>query len=126
MYSAYVLTEEARNQIIQHIKPSYDKVYAHHVTVEFGIPSDSKLPSPAEVRVTGYIDSGDGLDLLLATVNNEKYRPDGKRYHITLSISSNSDYAPKHSNDVIENTNEDDITISLTSCVLTTVPKLLR
>ena len=125
MYSAHVLAEVARKHLLENIKPTYSRVYAYHVTIEFGIPKDSPVPEKADVRITGYIDSGDGIEALLVTVNGEKFRPDGKRYHITLSLDPNSDYSPKHSNDLIENADEK-LIVKFTSPILPTIPKLLN
>lgn len=80
--------------------PKYSKVLAHHVTVEFGVPSDTPSPNYCDVRLVGYSDSGDGLEALVVSVNGTRDRPDGKIYHITWSLDPDK-YAPKDSNDLL-------------------------
>ncbi len=99
-YTAYVLTDSARTTILEKYPPKYPKVVAHHVTVQFGVPADTQAPSPATVKVIGYVDSGDGLEALVVSVNGKQDRPDGKRYHITLSLDP-AKYSPVDSNGLV-------------------------
>jgi hypothetical protein len=100
MYTAYVLTDESRNALLERFPPKYSKVIAHHVTVEFGVPEDTELPENAQLKVIGEADSGDGLQALVVSVNGEYRRSDGKIYHITWSLEPDS-YKPVDSNDLV-------------------------
>jgi len=123
MYTAYVLTEEAREILKEKFPPKYTEFLGHHVTVDFGLPSDADLPEEAHVRVLGMKDSTDGLEALLVTVNGEEKRPDGGYYHITWSLDREN-YKPKDSNMLIE-TARSKYTISLPVYIDTT-PELLK
>lgn len=100
MYTAYVLTDEARNLLLEKFPPKYSKVIAHHVTVEFGVPADSEVPEDAEVKIIGEADSGDGLQALVAMVNGSTRRPDGGTYHVTWSLEPDR-YKPVDSNELL-------------------------
>lgn len=96
-YTAYVLDQTSRDVLSQRFPPKYGDFVGHHVTVQFGVPADSEPPAPAALKVVGYVDSGDGLEALVVTVNGTSERPDGKIYHITWSLDR-SKYKPVDSN----------------------------
>lgn len=86
MYTAYVLTDEAREVLLKKYPVKYSKFIGHHVTVEFGVELGTKPPEPAELKVIGSKDSGDGLQSLVVSVNGNSLRPDGNLNHITWSL----------------------------------------
>ena len=100
MYTAYVLTEETREALLELYPPKYDKVIAHHVTVDGGAKKDAPLPEPAQLKVIGEADSKDGLQALVVSVDGDYQRPDAKVYHITWSIDPDK-YFPVDSNALI-------------------------
>ena len=100
MYTAYVLDEQSRERLLAKFPPKYSKVIAHHITVEFGVDSNTPPPPNAEIRVVGHADSGDGLEALVVSVDGEKQREDGKFYHITWSLEPDK-YRPVDSGDLI-------------------------
>lgn len=100
MYTSYVLDETSRNLLLKKFPPKYEKVIAHHVTEEFGVPADTPAPEPAKIKVVGYRDSGDGIEALVVAVNGNSTRKDGNKYHITLSLDP-SKYTPKDSNEML-------------------------
>lgn len=100
MYTAYVLDEQSREALLRRFPPKYSKVIAHHVTVNFGVPSNTPPPPEAVVKVVGYADSGDGLEALVVSINSENRREDGKYYHITWSLEPDK-YKPVDSGDLI-------------------------
>jgi hypothetical protein len=100
MYTAYVLTDEARDMLLEKFPPKYSKVIAHHVTVEFGVPVDSEVPDEAEVKIVGEADTGDGLQALVAMVDGSTRRPDGGTYHVTWSLEPDR-YKPVDSNQLL-------------------------
>lgn len=122
MYTAYVLTDEARSQLEEKYPPKYPKFIGHHVSVDFGVPTDTETPEEAEVKVLGFNDSGDGLEALVVSVNGETKRPDGGKYHITWSLDPEK-YSPKDSNDLLHDSCR--YTISLPR-VIDTVPEVLK
>lgn len=98
-YTGYKIPDSERSRILSLFPPKYDKVIAHHVTHEFGVPES--LPPDAEyAKLIGYTDSGDGIEALVVEINGSTKRPDNKIYHITLSLDSTK-YSPKNSNDII-------------------------
>jgi hypothetical protein len=89
MYTGYLLTETSRKLVLDKFPPKYDNVLCHHITEKFGVPSDSPPPAlPGKVQIVGYIDSGDGVEGLLVSINGSTERPDGQKYHITLSLAN--------------------------------------
>lgn len=96
-YSAYTLDNASRDALLTKFPPKYPTVIAHHITVEF---PGTQVPPDAQVKVIGYIDSGDGLEALAVSVNGSTTRADGKAFHITLSLDPTK-YSPKDSNDLL-------------------------
>ena len=103
-YSCFKIIPEIRTQMLKEHPAKYDKVFADHVTHQFGIPYIEYLELqtlfPVPVDTYGYIDSGDGLECWLVSVDGEKIRPDGKLYHITWSLDPKK-YKPVMSNNLI-------------------------
>jgi hypothetical protein len=99
-YTAYVLDDKARNQLLAKFPPKYPKVIAHHVTIQFGVPADTEIPE-AKVAVVGYVDSDDGLEALVVAIYGSTERSDGNTYHITWSLDPEK-YSPKDSNTVLK------------------------
>ncbi len=100
MYTAYVLTEETREALLELYPPKYDKVIAEHITVDFGVPEGTPLPEGSWIKVIGEADSKDGLQALVVSVDGAYQRPDGKVYHITWSLDADK-YKPVDSNELI-------------------------
>ena len=101
MYTAYVLSDESRELLMKKFPPKYDKVVAHHITVEFGVPNDTSPPPEAELKVVGYADSKDGLEALIVAVDGQSKREDGSTYHITWSLDPDK-YKPVDSNTLVK------------------------
>lgn len=100
LYSAYLLSQTGRKTLMDIFKPKYSRIVAHHVTVQFGNVTENSVPDAADIEVVGYIDSGDGLEALVVSVNGAVDRPDGSVYHITWSLQNG--YKPVDSNKVIK------------------------
>ena len=122
MYTAYVLTDSARQQMLEKYPAAYDYVVAHHITVEFGVSNTHPVPEPAKVEVVGHVDIADGIEAFVVTVNGKTKRPDGKVYHITWSIDPKSNHKPVDSNKLIKDNGYD----KLVSFEIETEPKLLK
>ncbi len=100
MYTAYVLTDKSRKEILEKFPVAYSNVVCHHITEKFGVGSDEPIPAPpASVKVVGHVDSKTGIEGLLVEINGSTKRPDGKLYHITLSLGQGR--KPVETNDVI-------------------------
>ena len=101
MYTAHVFTEDSRKKLAERYPPKYSKFVGHHVTEQFGVRKGVEAPEQADVEVVGYLDSQDGLEVLVVAVNGSDKRPDGGTYHITWSLEPDK-YAPKDSNMLIK------------------------
>lgn len=99
-YTAYVVDQTNRDTLRKKFPPKYSKSIGNHVTISHGVPKDTQVPSPAQLKVIGYVDSEDGLEALIVSVNGSSTRPDGKTYHITWSLDPEK-YSPKDSNELI-------------------------
>lgn len=104
-YTAFVLSQKSRSEILNRFPPKFPDVIAHHVTENAGVrKEDYYTPKPAHVRVIGYA-CDDSLEALIVKVNGDRKHRDGRTYHITLSLDKSQGRKPFHSNDVIA-TNE--------------------
>ncbi|MBI3442070.1 MAG: hypothetical protein HY052_09780 [Proteobacteria bacterium] len=84
-YMAYVLAEETRQKILETFPPKFPRVIAEHITHSFGVGADQPLPPSAKIEIYGYACT-DGIEALAVAVNGIKNKPDGKPYHVTLSL----------------------------------------
>jgi len=99
-YTAFLLTNAARRSLLDRFPPLYSMVKADHITYRFGQQGFGDLFHPRAVEVIGMVDSGDGLQALIVTVNGQQYRPDGGPYHITWSLDPKK-YEAVHSNQLV-------------------------
>lgn len=123
MYTAYVLTEESRDMLQERFPPQYSKFIGHHITINFGVPADTEVPENAQIKVVGRKDSGDGLEVLVVSVNGSTQRENGGIYHITWSLDPDK-YAPKDSNALLQDS-VSKYTVSLPISI-ETEPQLLK
>lgn len=101
-YTSYVLTPANRAALAARFPPKYDKFVGHHITYEFGAPENAEAPpTPKTIKVIGYIDSGDGIEALVVSVDGSTDRPDGRTFHITWSLQPEV-YSAKHSNELLK------------------------
>src|ERR1041385_6766514 len=101
-YLAYTLSASSRNDVLHHFKPKYAEVIAQHVTYKFPAKSTDELPPAVkEAHVVCYEDSGDGIEAVVVEINGSTKRPDGKLFHITLSLDRAKGKKPVHSNDLV-------------------------
>ena len=75
MYTAYVLDNKSRRELSKHFPPKYPETVGHHVTVKFGVSKDAPIPRPAQLKVVGYADDGEGLEALVVSVDGKVNRP---------------------------------------------------
>lgn len=100
-YNGYKLTENGRATLLRNIIIMFPNVVAHHVTHQFGIYD--KLPPDAlmvEVIAVAY---NDKVQAAVVKVNGTTTRPDGKTYHVTVSIDKAKGGKPVDSNEVVSN-----------------------
>lgn len=97
-YSAYVLDDASRAKLLEKFPPQNDRVVAHHITYEF--PSDEEPPAPESAKVVGRV-AEDGIEALVVMIDGEKFRPDGKIYHITWSLDPER-FKPVDSNQLLK------------------------
>lgn len=100
-YVGWELPEAVRDLLLVLFPPVYPDVVAHHVTLAFGVPLDTPLPTATKGIVVGIADNGEGVQALVVEIDGEIKRPDGKIYHITWSLDREKGFKPQHSNDVI-------------------------
>ena len=97
-YTGYLLTDQARSELLAHIEPMFDNVIAHHVTHEFGV-YEGMPPDTNTVRVTAMAHN-DRVQAAVVKVNATTQRPDGRTYHITGSVAEGA--GAKESNDLLD------------------------
>lgn len=99
-YTAYILTDVVRAHLLSIFTPKHSDILCHHITESFGTHSVDYLPEPSLVIVIGQ-SFDESLECLVVEVNGKQFRPDGKRYHITLSLNRSVGRKPVDSNKVI-------------------------
>ena len=102
MYTAHVVDSKSRRELAKAFPPKYPEFIGHHVTMKFGVPKDTPKPHPAEIKVIGYADDGEGLEALVVSVNGKVQRPDGSLYHITWSLDRSLGRKPEHSKKLVQ------------------------
>jgi hypothetical protein len=120
-YSAFVLTDKSRNMLLAAHPPKFSKVIAHHITHEFGIDVSKTPMKPKCVKVVGYA-FDDSLDAVVVKVDGGTDRPDGKIYHVTMSLEPYR--KPKEANELV--CNPDKIYLIENGLVLDVEPEFVR
>lgn len=77
---AELLAKLAADRIV----PRFERVVCEHVTYRY--PDPHPAPPVGAGLVWGYV-AGDGVDALAVTVDGSSVRPDGKSFHVTLSLA---------------------------------------
>lgn len=78
------------------IIPAFDQVIAEHIT--YAYPDRECAPSCDMVTVVGYVRS-DGVDCAIVEVDGTTIRPDGRTFHVTISVAEG--HKPVESNAAI-------------------------
>lgn len=104
MYYAYVLNEESRNQILKNIGHHFNDVICHHITYAFGVNTDFIPPTaPNSIKIIGWrLDTDLHVECLVVSIDGNIKRPDGKIFHITLSLDKSKGAKPVDSNKALE------------------------
>lgn len=100
-YTAYVLDDASRATLLAQLPPKFADVIAHHITINFGGRRDQQDMALVGVRqpveVVGYAE-GDGIEAAVVRVDGSTTRPDGKLFHITISLDRSKGRKPVDSN----------------------------
>ncbi len=101
-YSGYYLAD--RDEVLalldsEGVFPLYERVVFEHITLQY--PDKETAPSVELVEIVGHA-SSDGVQAVLVEVDGVSERPDGKLYHITLSLAEG--HKPAESNAMLAST----------------------
>jgi hypothetical protein len=92
------LDRQSRKLLLEEFGAKYEIVRGDHVTLD---ATDDLLLAPKQypIFVTGHLDCG-FMDVLTCEVAGDVFRPDGNRYHVTLSHTP--DHRSVEANDVLK------------------------
>jgi len=99
-YVGWELPVSERTRLLELFPTVYERVIAHHVTLEWNVPADVQLPTETSGQVVGIADDHEGVQALVLRIGGTIRRPDGKTYHCTWSLATGR--KPMESNEVIE------------------------
>lgn len=99
-FVCWELAQESRDILMAMFQPIYPDIEAHHVTIEYGVPSDYPIPLITSSEVVGEAYDR-GVQALVVAINGSVARPDGKTYHLTWSIDRAAGKHPSNSNDLL-------------------------
>jgi hypothetical protein len=100
-YNGYLLTENARQELLTAVPAMFSDVIAHHVTHDFNI-AESKPPAANTVRVVA-VASNDVIQTVIVKVLDTTTRVHGDSfYHITLSMDKAAGAKANDSNALIK------------------------
>lgn len=97
-YSCYKLSKLSKAKLLSIVKPRFDIINADHVTYQY--PSNNLPPLCDTCTVYAEL-YDDDIQAVLVEIDGLQYRPDGKKYHITISHTNN--VKPVYSNIMIQN-----------------------
>jgi hypothetical protein len=98
---AYNLTKASRDAVLKRFPPRFSEVKCDHITVEFGVADDKKLPpAPKSVRIIAHVIDETGIECLVVKIDGTVQRDDGNTFHVTLS--RNTDRQSVESNNIIK------------------------
>lgn len=102
-YQALVLDPQSRQELLTKIKPLFPDVIAHHITLKYPATNqDPLVKQPTVIKVIGIATDKKSVQAAIVDIDGKAQRPDGKTYHITISIDKDLGAKPAHSNQVIE------------------------
>lgn len=105
-YYVLTLSDNSQKLLLEKFGQKYKKLICHHITIAFGIDETEIInyfdDSEIVVKVIDYVDSNDGIETFVVSVNNTTKRHDNKVYHITHSLDPLW-YKPVDSNSLLKN-----------------------
>lgn len=84
-YVCWLVEAQSREALLAVVPPQYPTVVCHHVTIAFDVTPDYPLPQPKIGYVVGEI-MDKGVQAVVVEIDGDTIRPDGDRYHITMSL----------------------------------------
>ena len=81
------LAENTRREILNKYPPAHSLVYASHVTAAYKKLNGVNIKGLHTAVVMGQVIT-DRIHSLVLRVNGDDYRPDGKPWHLTVSLAS--------------------------------------
>jgi hypothetical protein len=102
-YEAFVVDDNTREALLQRFPPMFPDVICHHITNRFGVRKEDNRPfgRSFEFVVVGH-SHDDRVQALVVSRAGSTIRPDGREYHITLSLDRSLGARPADSNRVID------------------------
>ena len=98
VYTGWLLDPATRPALLERFPPRFERVVAHHVTLQFG---DRTAQPPGEVsaEIVGEACDAAGVQAMVVRIDGATARPDGGTFHITWSLAQGRE--ARESNDVI-------------------------
>lgn len=94
----WLLAEDDRERLLQQFPPRFERVVAHHVTLQTGAEREP-LPPAVQAEIVGRTDDGKGVEAMVVSIDGSTDRHDGSIYHITWSLAEGR--RARESNDVL-------------------------
>lgn len=101
-YWAFVLDDASRNALLAKFPPKFPDVIAHHVTVAMckACPAGFTPGDSQQIDVIWYA-ADESLETVVVRAGS-LHRPDGRPFHVTLSLDKAAGRKPVQSNQLIE------------------------
>lgn len=99
-YVGWRLPDTERQRLLTLFPPQFDRVVAHHVTLQFGVTSLVPLPDAHAGVVVAQVVDPTGVQALVMQIGGTTRRPSGGTYHVTWSLAAGR--KPVESNQVID------------------------
>jgi hypothetical protein len=99
-YVGWALSDAERTRLLDVFPPKFDRVIAHHVTLQFGVTSDVLLPEDHTGIVVAQAIDPEGVQALVLRIGGTTRRPSGGTHHVTWSLAEGR--RPVESNWVID------------------------
>lgn len=99
-YVGWELPLPERTRLLELVPAKFERVIAHHVTLQFGVTSHVLLPDQHTGVVVAQVVDPDGVQALILQIGGTTRRPSGGNYHVTWSLAPGR--KPADSNWVID------------------------
>ena len=102
----WLLADDDRDKLLDQFPPKYEKVVAHHVTLQTNAEREP-LPESVKAQIVGRTDDGKGVEAMVVSINGSTDRHDESTYHITWSLGDGR--RARESNDVLRERGWDEL-----------------
>ncbi len=99
-YTGWELPGDERARLLDLFPQRYERLVAHHVTLDFGVAWGHPLPVATMGEVIGLVDDDAGVQTLIVAIDGATDLPDGSTLHMTWSLAEGRQ--PADSNIVIQ------------------------